>query len=74
MHPLPHKHTHTSTCLRFLAGPTLEDLLREEEEERRIDDARREVEAVIRGDEEDEEAVAAARLDKMLEDEGLGGQ
>jgi len=64
---------HKDNLDRTKKGPTLEDLLREEEEERRELEAAKKIEELHKGqafdDEEKEAAEAAARMDKMLEDD-----
>ena len=65
---------HKDNLDRTKKGPTLEDLLREEEEERREIEAAKKIEELHAGglaadqDEMDAEE-AAARMDKMLEEE-----
>ena len=65
---------HKDNLDRTKKGPTLEDLLREEEEERKLESAKREIEELHKGanldDEEKEAEEAAARMDKLLEEEG----
>lgn len=64
---------HKDNLDRPKTGPTLEDLLKEEEEERRELEASKKIEEIHAGsavdDEEKEAEEAAARMDKMLEDE-----